>query len=1111
MASRDIDTRSLPVLGDAARPAGRCAGGAGACGCDSPADRATDDRVPHPPEFWRSLEEHARGGPSPSPEFPEGSTSPPSGWSRRDFVKLLGASAALAGIQACESPRGQILPYVNRPPEVVPGTPLEYATTMTLDGYGVGVLAQAREGRPVKIEGNPEHPASLGAAGVFEQASILQLYDTHRGRRIRQRDRARSWDYVLRLLGQSGEGSLPWPDGGRAPGAEGGRGLRFLLPPTASPFRIHWIREVQRRFPAARFTFHAPLHSAVEAEGAKLAFGRALVPLYDFRTADVVVSLDADFLDQGPVRLRYAHDFAEARRIRSPSDRMNRLYSASPLLDPTASIADHHVPARASEIEMLAAWLARAVDDPGLDASALREPLAAWLRYAARDLRGARGRSVIVAGPGMPAEAHALAYLANARLGNIGRTLSFIEPQLHEGGGAPEDLTRLVEEMQAGLVETLVIMETNPVYSAPADLPFDEALSSVPRTLCLSLFENETAEKCEWYIPAAHYLESWGDARAYDGTLSTVQPLIAPLFLGRSTDELLMAFAGEAARPPHEALQALWRDRLAGAGDADTLWKEVLQAGVVGDTAAARLSPTPASGVRPFVESIQERQRVRQRAVEVAAAAAAGPAGQAEKPARGPRERKGRREDGRLGKVVGVVEVAIRQDPRVHDGRFADTSWLLELPDPVTKLTWENAALIAPATAERMGLETGDVVRLEADGRTLDIPALVDPGHARDAVTLRLGYGRAGAEGTAFGRGVSAYRFRTTRAPSLVAAATLRPILETSGPDRRRGTRNVKLASAQTHWSMEGRPIVLQHTLDEYRRDPEFTEKHKGPVPTLYEGPPMTSPQQWAMTVDLALCTGCSACVVACYAENNLPVVGKQGVLDAREMSWLRVDRYLTGDPDRPGVVHQPMLCQHCEKAPCEYVCPVNATVHSDDGLNGMIYNRCVGTRFCNNNCAWKVRRFNWFDYNRDRPQSETLVLNPDVTVRERGVMEKCTYCVQRIRRAERRAQIEERPLRSDEVVTACQQACPTNAIVFGSMTDPGSAVSKTREQSRIYSVLHELGTKPRTQYLARITNPDAELRAEERAAARRGPHPAEEESPPERPGALSPREEGAE
>ncbi len=1115
------DDRTLPVLGTVH-------GDAPDRGSRQPEPWGAHE--PHPPHYWRSLEERVAGGPSPSPEFPEGADQPPTGWSRRDFVKLLGASAALAGIQACESPHARILPYVNRPPEVVPGVPMEYATTMTLDGYGVGVLAQAREGRPIKIEGNPDHPASLGAAGVFEQASVLQLYDPHRGEGIRQGERLRSWEYLRSVLGEAGEEPLPWPDDVPPPGRDGGSGLRFLMAPTASPFRIHWIGEVQRRFPGAEFTFFAPTAATADLVGASLAFGRSLAPHYDFAAADVVVSLDADFVDQGPFRLRYAHDFAAARRIRSPSDGMSRLYAATPALDPTASIADHHVPARASEIELLAAWLAELVDDPGARVEGVREPLVDWLRHAARDLGRARGRGIVMAGAAMPKEVHALAYLTNEKLGNVGRTLWFTEPQRFGSGDPQAALGRLVEDMDAGRVQTLVIMDANPVYAAPADVPFAAALERVPRTMALDLFENETAERCHWYIPQTHYLERWGDARAYDGTISTVQPLIAPLRAGRSADELLMAFAGQATRTAHAALRDFWRERFATGSDFDSFWDETLRRGVLPGTAAPRLAPVPTASTASLIPSLRQRQQLRSRAVQAVTAAAAerSPGDQApgdQAPRRPPPDRgadtaggdggesagamgngAGTAEVGdneRLEPPAGVMEVAIRPDPTIYDGRFADNAWLLELPDPITKLTWENAALLAPATATGMGIETGDVIRIEADGRALDLPAFVDPGHAPDAITLRLGWGRSGAEKTAFGHGVSVYRLRTSAEPVLIPAASVRRIISTKGP--RSGPKRAQLANAQTHWSMEGRPIVLEHTLAEYRREPEFTEKHKGPVPTLYDGPPMTAEHQWGMTIDLALCTGCSACVVACYAENNLPVVGKQGVLNAREMSWLRVDRYLTGSPDTPGIVHQPMLCQHCEKAPCEYVCPVNATVHSDDGLNEMVYNRCVGTRFCSNNCAWKVRRFNWFDYNQPRSEFETLVLNPDVTVRERGVMEKCSYCVQRIRRAERRAQIEERPLRRNEVVTACQQACPTNAIVFGDVADVGSEVSRLREEPRIYSVLHELGTKPRTQYLARVTNPDPELRAKEQAAVR-----AAEQGPGwSRPGALPPQEIG--
>ncbi len=984
------------------------------------------------PEYWRSLEEWM-GSPEflagRQGEFPPGADLPPSGVSRRAFMKLLGASMALAGVGGCvEMPEQKIVPYAIRPPEVEPGIPLTYATTMELDGYGIGLLVQAREGRPIKVEGNPGHPASLGAAGCFEQASVLGLYDPARANGIRERDNPRNWRAIAETFGGS-------PGGYSVLKNDRGAGLRFLLRPTASPFRKHLIDRVRERFPQARFYYHSPVATRAPYEATRSVFGRPLSPHYDFARAAVIVAFDSDFLAQGPFYQRYAHDFAGGRRIESPDDRMNRLYVAEPHPTPTGSLADHRLRVRASEVAGLMAALAEqlGVAEAGsLGTIELSERARAWVLTAAADLKAVGPNALVVAGPDQPAVAHALAHLMNRRLGSLGTTAWLAEPQILDAGQPNHDLALLAEEIRGGAVGTLVVLDGNPAYTAPGDLDFVRLLQDGPTLIYLGAYENETAEHADWFIPLAHYLESWGDAAAYDGTISTVQPLIRPLAGGRSPDELLAVFAGETDRGYHELLRDFWRDEIAPRaadydGRFDGFWEQTLQRGFVPDSAAPRTAATP-SAVRlpPLPEPVREG-----------------------------------------------IEVAFRADPSVYDGRFSNNGWLLELPDPTTKLTWGNAALMSPATLAHLGLHQNDVIRITLNGRSAELPVFPVPGHADRAVTLHLGYGRTGvAEETAQGVGIDVFPIRPSRSPSMAGGAKLERVLRKDGSPA-----TEKLVSTQTHWSMEGRAIVLESTLQHYRDDPEFTRDHRGEVESLYVSPAKPSEHEWAMSIDLAVCTGCSACVIACQAENNIPIVGPDGVENGREMHWMRVDRYMRGEPSDPEIVHQPMPCQHCEHAPCEYVCPVNATVHSSDGLNEMIYNRCVGTRFCSNNCPYKVRRFNWFDYNEPRSGTELLVLNPDVTVRERGVMEKCSYCVQRIRRAQIQAKIEGRPVGSGEVKTACQQACPTSAIVFGNLVRPESEVSKSRQQKRIYSVLHELGTIPRTQYLARITNPNPALR----------------------------------
>ena len=680
--------------------------------------------LPHPPRYWRSLEERA-GFAGASPEFPEGADRAPDGTTRREFLKIVGASAALAGLQACERPVGTVLPYVHRPPEVTPGIPLAYATTMVLDGYGIGLLAQSREGRPVMVEGNPDHPSSLGALGPFEQASILQLYDPHRGRLILESAQPRSWGRFVRAV-QGPDGPRP-PDGASAPLVpSGGRGLHFLLQPTSSPFRIHWIDAIRSRLPEARFHFFSPTGGTAELEGARLAFGRPLVPRHDFRRARVVVALESNFLAEGPARIRNARHFALARRPDGPGSAMNRLYAAAPMLDPTAATADHHLPARSSEIEWIAVALHAAILDPSAALPGLGPDAADWVRHAARDLREYARSGVVIAGPHQPPEVHALVHVINERLGNLGRTVTLGEPVIHEAGSTSHGLRPLVGEMGAGRVDTLVVLDSNPAYTAPADLDFAAALRGVRTSICGGLYENETAALCDWYLPTTHYLEAWGDTRAYDGTLSTIQPLIRPLYDGHSVDDILRAFAGAESVPADAAVREVWRRQvLAGpAVDFEELWRESLRSGVVAGSDTPTVRATPAIDADSLTRQLRTRRERAHRQTRISA--------ERLKAAPSPRERG----DGVPGPPdppastapipAGVVEIAIRPDPRVYDGRFANNAWLLELPDPITKLTWENAALLSPVTAARLGV--AERRRGTPGGRW---PRPRDPGPAR--------------------------------------------------------------------------------------------------------------------------------------------------------------------------------------------------------------------------------------------------------------------------------------------------------------------------------------------------------------------------------------------
>jgi molybdopterin-containing oxidoreductase family iron-sulfur binding subunit len=940
---------------------------------------------------------------------------------RRELMKLLGASLALAGAPACaRGPLETMRPYVAEPRESRPGRPLHYATTMTLEGFGTGLVVESHDGRPTKIEGNPEHPASRGAAGVFEQASILGLYDPHRAQAVRRRDGKATAADVLAALAR------PRPDAGA--------GLRVLLEPTGSPLAASLVARVLARHPRARFTFHSATSTGAAEEGAALAFGQRLQPQLDLGAADVVVAVDADVLGAGPMHLAHARAFADRRRVDHPGATMSRLYCIEPMPTPTGMAADHRIRRRACDaLGTLAAIVAELSPLVGTRpgwASELTHALAPLSAHEDRKLAGAIARDLVRAGPAallvvgdrQPPEAHALAHLAHAALG--ARTTTAITPTRIDAGPATQSLAALADELRAGAVDTLVVLEVNACYLAPADLDFPRLFAAVPSTIYLGLYEDETGRAAATFVPAAHYLEAWGDAVAYDGTYSLAQPLIAPIYEGHTALELLAALGGDAHPNGRLLVREAFRSRY---GGDDRAFDDALRRGLVPGSAAS--PATPKLAPRVAIKALHQR-----------AATLPDPT---------------------------AFELGFAPDPSVHDGRFADNAWLMELPKPLTKQTWGNAALVSPGTAAELGLVNGDLVELSSGGRVLVAPALLVSGHADRSVTLHLGYGRDGAETLARGVGVDAGKLRTTAAPLMAVGVTLR-----------RTGRHEAVAATMWHHSTQGRPVALSTTLAAFAANPGFTAELKSPPPSLL-APKALEGDQWAMTIDLGACTGCGACVVACQAENNVPVVGKDEVIRGREMHWLRIDSYENGGGASPEIVNQPMACQHCERAPCEYVCPVGATVHSPDGLNEMVYNRCVGTRFCSNNCPYKVRRFNYYDWLAHEPANQGTVQlqrNPDVTVRERGVMEKCTYCVQRIREAEIGAREAGRALRDGDVRTACQQACPSKAIAFGSLTHPGAEVAAWRARPQSYAVLHDQGTEPRTRYLARIRNPNPEI-----------------------------------
>ncbi|MFQ5989648.1 MAG: TAT-variant-translocated molybdopterin oxidoreductase, partial [Candidatus Methylomirabilales bacterium] len=917
----------------------------------------------HGPEYWRSLEELAQTEEFREflhREFPQQASVWTDPIGRRQFLQLMAASLALAGLGACaRQPDEKIVPYVRAPEEIIPGKPLFFATAMTLGGMASGLLVESHMGRPTKIEGNPQHPSSLGATTAFAQASVLTLYDPDRSKVVTNAGRISTWDAFLRTINTKLA----------AQGAKQGGGLRVLTETVTSPTLAHQLHALLAKFPSAKWYQYDPAGRDAVRGGAHLAFGKVVEAQYDFEKANVILALDADFLSCGPGSLRYAREFAAKRRVQPEQVVMNRLYVVESTPSNTGAMADHRLPLRARGIEVFAWAVAQRLGIEAVGDAAPPTRHTKWIDALVRDLQKHRGASIVLAGEQQPAVVHALAHAMNHALGNVGSTVTYTDPVEVNPVDHTESLRELVREIEAGVVDILVIISGNPVYNAPADLRLAEHLSKVRLRIHLSLYEDETSALCHWHLPEAHYLESWSDARAHDGTVTVIQPLIAPLYGGKSAHELLAALNGKSDRSSHDIVRDYWKSRNLTA-DFENFWRRALHDGQIPGTALPATIVT-LKPIRDWPASPSQTETSKN-----------------------------------------SLEIVFRPDPTIWDGRFSNNGWLQELPKPLSKLTWDNAVLISPATAERLGLSNEEVVELRYRGHSVRGPIWIMPGHAEDSVTIYLGYGRTRAGRVGTGTGFNAYAIRTSDAPWFG-----------SGLEIQRTGGRYALAITQHHHSIEGRHLIRVGTIEHYQKHPDFAhEMAHEPAPHLtlypehkYEG------YAWGMAIDLNACIGCNACVVACQSENNIPIVGKTQVIAGREMHWLRIDRYYKGDLDNPETYHQPVLCMHCENAPCEVVCPVAATVHSNEGLNDMVYNRCVGTRYCANNCPYKVRRFNFLEYADWNTRSLKLLRNPDVTVRSRGVMEKCTYCVQRINAARIEAKKGDREIRDGDIVTACQ------------------------------------------------------------------------------------------
>jgi len=1017
--------------------------------------------------LWRSLDDLAdtpRFREFVEKEFPNHSEELFHSTSRRHFLKVMGASLALAGgggLSGClRWPGQEVLPFTSRPEGRIPGVPVEYATCFEMAESVEGVIATSFDGRPIRVDGNPEHPGTQGTASAVMQASVLGLYDPARSTEVTH-------------ASKGGHSSSDWNDAHKQirevfktqVAADGGKGIAILSEPSSSPTLHRMRRHFQRVAPAATWYEYAPISRDSERTGSALAFGRPMRPHYDFARARVVLCLDADPLMSHPAALSLNRGYAASRNsadsdpssTEGPS--ISRLYSIESTLSVTGSVADVRMPARNVDIPLIAARVARALvgDGAPADVAAALEragDLDPQLKSLVSDLDAHRGSSLVIAGDRQPPEVHAVAHLINMHLGNYGLTVKYSAvPNPDRTRSHSDEIAELSTRMAAGEVDMVVILGGNPVLDAPADSAFGASLAKVPTSVRLGLYEDETSKLCQWHLPQAHYLEAWSDGRAWDGTISIGQPLIEPLYDGRTPAEVVSLVVDDEPSNAHGLVRAT-HESLAGkigsfasGEEFEGAWRRWLHAGFI-----------PEAGSTLEIDS----------QVRVGGGWGAGL-------------------DALLSAPAGT-ELVFVADHSLDDGRFANNGWLQELPDPITKIAWDNAAVIAPSKAAELGVEMGDLVRLETDAGSLEMAAFLLPGQAKESITVAVGYGRkifdrvAGgvSYNLAEGAGFDVYPLRSVEAHRSGHAAV--KISKASG--------SYELATTQDHhvidtlqWEEEQRRIgqfirvvdVGEHP-DSHHIEQEVAAAgpHHPPLKSLFDDVKYSG-HRWAMAIDLNVCTGCSACVLACQAENNIAVVGKDEVAYGREMHWIRIDRYFRGDDvDNPEVVHQPMTCNQCENAPCEQVCPVAATTHNAEGLNDMVYNRCIGTRYCSNNCPYKVRRFNYFNNTKHPTEQEQMVYNPEVTIRSRGVMEKCTFCVQRINKAKVQAHNERRNVSDGEITPACAQTCPTQAITFGDLADPDSRVSQKQSSARAYKMLEELNIKPRTSFLAKLRNPAA-------------------------------------
>ncbi len=976
------------------------------------------------PKYWRSLNQLA-GTKEFSEwvhrEFPANASEMLDGNSRRTVLKLMAASFGLAGMTACRRPVEHILPYAKGVEDMIPGHPYFYSTVMSMGGATAGLLVESHDGRPTKIEGNPDHPTSMGAATAMQQAAILGLYDPDRSSQVLEGGKSSDWakfEAAVKAL-SLGDGS----------------GLRFLSETVASPSLIGLRTEALKKFPKAKWVEFEPCSRENRRAGLEMAFGQPVELIPHLDKAKVIVALDADFLGLDTPSVLPTKQFSQGRKFASEADfeKANRLYAVESQFSLTGANADHRLRMRSGEVKQFAMDLASAMGAvAGLNVAGSTDKRGKFLAAVVKDLKAAGKSGVALAGVRQPAIVHAMAAAINSMLAS--EAISYVKAEKIDAG--VEALKSLTGEMASGQVQTLVILGGNPAYTAPADLQFAVAVSKVANSIHLGLDDDETAASVKWHIPEAHFLESWSDAVTRSGVAAIQQPLISPLYDGKTAAEIVALLIDAKDKKAYDIVKNYWQGQWP-AKDKDAAWRKALNDGIVASTKPAE----------PLKVSADAKKLAGAAGAETKASATG-------------------------------IEVAFYPSASTWDGRFANNGWMQEAPDPITKLTWGNAAMISPATARDQKLEDGDIISISRGNYKLEAAVMVQPGHIDNAVSISLGYGRVRCGQVGKDIGFNANLIRTSDAfwfgdGFAIASTGKKHAHATTQEHGIPGDKNVNAEH------MNERPIYRETSIEEYKKQPKVIEE-MSEVPELHSIYPEWTYEkgnQWGMAIDLTSCTGCNACVVACQAENNIPVVGREQVMRGREMHWIRMDRYYTGPEDDPQLVEQPVPCMQCENAPCENVCPVAATTHSPEGLNDMAYNRCVGTRYCANNCPFKVRHFNFLNFHKHDSPEFAMAQNPDVTVRMRGVMEKCTYCVQRIQETKIKAKIDgRRPIKDGEIVTACQQTCPADAIVFGNINDPESRVSKLKKQERNYAMLAELDIKPRTTYLAKLRNPNPEL-----------------------------------